>query len=250
MERTSFFKPLACGDAMIGGNDGSNIHGTHIPSDELGKRLGGGIPEGSIVFIEGPEGSGRSVLAQRLCYGFLYNGLGCTFVSTEQTMSQFVDQMYSLSYQVGNSIMDRKLQFFPVYPLIGVSRNRTDFMDRLMNSASLYEKEILIIDSLSSLVGEGIDQKRCIDLVGFLKKQAKRNKTIVLTAERGISALEPLRLASDIYLSLDMKTVGGGLTRLISVKRFLRARGNVDDVLSYRVEPLSGLVIEITEVSG
>lgn len=237
---------------MSGGSDGTavSVHGINIPSDELGKRLGGGIPEGSIVFIEGPEGSGRSVLSQRFCYGFLQNGLGCTFVSTEQTMSQFIDQMYSLSYQVGNPIMDRRLQFFPVYPLLGVSRNRTDFMDRLMSSPSLYGKEILIVDSLSSLVGENIDQKRCIDLVGFLKKLTRMNKTVVLTAERGISALEPLRLASDIYLALDTKIVGGGLTRLINVKRFLRARGNVDDLLSYRVEPLSGLVIEITEVSG
>lgn len=230
--------------------DSNGVHGIHIPSDELGKRLGGGIPEGSIVYIEGPEGSGRSVLAQRFCYGFLQNDLGCTFVSTEQTMSQFIDQMYSLSYNIGNSLMDRRLQFFPVYPLIGVSRSRRDFMERLTNSPSLYDRNILIIDSLSSLVGEGIDQKGCMDLMGFLKRQARNGKTIVLTAERGIPALEPMRLASDIYLSLDIKNVGGGLARLISVKRFHRARGNVDDVLSYRVEPRSGLVIEITEVSG
>lgn len=237
---------------MSGESEGNagRLHGIHIPSDELGKRLGGGIPEGSIVFIEGPEGSGRSVLAQRFCYGFLQNRLECTFVSTEQTMSQFIDQMYSLSYRVGEHIIERRLDFFPVYPLIGVARSREDFLDRLTSSAILFEKDVLIVDTLSSLVGSGIDQRRCIEMMGLLKKQAKRGRTILMTAERGVPALEPLRLASDIYLSLDVKMTGGTLTRLISVKRFLRARGNVDDVMAYRVEPRSGLVIEITEVSG
>jgi archaeal flagellar protein FlaH len=226
------------------------MHDISIPGDELGKRLGGGIPIGSIVFIEGPEGSGRSVLAQRFCYGFLQNSKSTTYVSTELTMMQFIDQMFSLSYRIDDSLIENALQFFPVYPLIGNSRSRVDFLERVFQSPSLYGKDTLIIDSFSSLVGETIDNKKCIELMGFFKKQAKLGKTIVLTAEKGSAAMDPLRLGSDIYLSLDMKHAGAGLVRMISVKRFLRAFGNVDDVLAYRVEPRSGLVIEITEVSG
>lgn len=227
-----------------------DVHDFHIPSDELGKRLGGGIPKGSIVLIEGEEGSGRSVLSQRFCYGMLCNGSQVTFVNTEQTMKQFIDQMYSLNYRIDRHLIAGQLQFFPVYPLLGSQAVRQGFMDKLMNSPVLYDKEVLIVDSLSSLIGDELNGENCLKLMGFLKKQARLDKTIILTVERGAPSLEPLRLGSDIYLSLNTKHSGGGLLKTVEVKRFLRARGNVDDVLSYRVEPRSGLVIEITEVAG
>jgi flagellar protein FlaH len=227
-----------------------DVHDFHIPSDELGKRLGGGIPKGSIVLIEGEEGSGRSVLSQRFCFGLLTNGAQVTFVNTEQTMKQFIDQMYSLSYRIDRHLIAGQLQFFPVYPLLGSQAVRRGFMDKLMGSPVLYDKEVLIVDSLSSLIGDELSGANCLKLMGFLKKQARLDKTIILTVEKGLPALEPLRLGSDIYLSLNTKHSGGGLLKTVEVKRFLRARGNVDDVLSYRVEPRSGLVIEITEVAG
>ncbi len=226
------------------------VHEIGINSDELGKRLGGGIPKGSIVLIEGQEGSGRSVLSQRLCYGLLSNATEVTFVNTEQTMKQFIDQMYSLNYRIDRHLISGNLQYFPVYPLLGSQAARKGFLDKLMGSPVLYDKQVLIVDSLSSLLGGEMSQHRMLELMGFLKKQARLDKTIILTAERGIEALEPLRLGSDIYLSLDLKHSGGGLLRTLEVKRFLRARGTVDDILAYRVEPRSGLVIEITEVAG
>jgi len=227
-----------------------DVHDIHIPSDELGIRLGGGIPKGSIVLIEGEEGSGRSVISQRLCYGLLMNGTGVTFVNTEQTMKQFIDQMFSLNYRIDRHLIDGHLQFFPVYPLLGTQAIRKGFMDKLMSSPVLYDKQALIVDSLTALIGNEMDTSSCMRLMGFLKKQARLDKTIILTAEKGLAALEPLRLGSDIYLSLQMKHMGGSLLRTVEVKRFLRARSNVDDVLAYRVEPRSGLVIEITEVAG
>lgn len=226
------------------------VHEIGITSDELGKRLGGGIPKGSIVLIEGQEGSGRSVISQRLSYGLLSNGTDVTFVNTEQTMKQFIDQMYSLNYRIDKYLISGHLQYFPVYPLLGNQAARKGFLDKLMGSPVLYDKQVLIVDSLSSLLGDEMRPQRMLQLMGFLKKQARLDKTIILTVEKGIEALEPLRLGSDIYLSLDLKHSGGGLLRTVEVKRFLRARGNVDDVLAYRVEPRSGLVIEITEVAG
>lgn len=227
-----------------------DVHEIGITSDELGKRLGGGIPKGSIVLIEGQEGSGRSVISQRLSYGLLSNGTDVTFVNTEQTMKQFIDQMYSLNYRIDKYLISGHLQYFPVYPLLGNQAARKGFLDKLMGSPVLYDKQVLIVDSLSSLLGDEMRPQRMLQLMGFLKKQARLDKTIILTVEKGIEALEPLRLGSDIYLSLDLKHSGGGLLRTVEVKRFLRARGNVDDVLAYRVEPRSGLVIEITEVAG
>jgi archaellum biogenesis ATPase FlaH len=61
--------------------------------------------------------------------------------------------------------------------------------------------------------------------------------------------LEPVRLSADVYLNLEMRNKGG-ISREIQVKRFLRARGQVEEQMRYRIEPRSGMVIEITDVSG
>ncbi|OPX58290.1 MAG: flagellar accessory protein FlaH [Methanomassiliicoccales archaeon PtaB.Bin215] len=119
------------------------VHEIGINSDELGKRLGGGIPKGSIVLIEGQEGSGRSVLSQRLCYGLLSNATEVTFVNTEQTMKQFIDQMYSLNYRIDRHLISGNLQYFPVYPLLGSQAARKGFLDKLMGSPVLYDKQAL-----------------------------------------------------------------------------------------------------------
>jgi len=222
----------------------------NLKADELHLKLGGGIPKGSVVYVEGVEGSGRSVISQRLAYGLLSNGASVTFISTEMTMKAFIDQMYSLEYRVGPFLLSNKLHYIPVYPLLSESRPRDDFLSKLVNSSALYSTDILIIDSFSSLINKNLGANQVTELLSFLKKVVQMDKTVILTAESGLESLEPLRLASDIYLSLNMKSSGGSLVREIHVKRFLRSRGQVDDVMKYRVESRSGLVIEITDVAG
>jgi flagellar protein FlaH len=240
------------------GNDGhgkeskgiEDIFSIHIKQDELAKRLGGGLPRGAIVLIEGVEGSGRSVLCQRLAYGTLNNGASVTYISTELTMREFIDQMYSLSYKISDHLISGKLVFVPVYPLLGNSRPRGDFLSKLVNTPNLYDRDLLIVDTISALAQDKLDQESGMALVAFLKKMARLGKTIVLSGEPSFAGLASVRLAADVYLSLDMKVTGGGINRTVGVKRFLRARMEVGESFRYRIEPKVGMVIEITEVSG
>lgn len=227
-----------------------DLFGIHLKQDELSLKLGGGIPKGSTVLIEGVEGSGRSVLCQRLLYGILSNGHTATYVSTELTIRDFIDQMYSLDYKIGQYLIRGELQYFPVYPLLGRSRSRTDFLDKLISSPQLYSKDILFIDSLSTLTKDSLTNENCVGLMGFLKKQTKLNKTIVMTVDEACKSAEPLRQAADIYLSIKMKQSSQGIIRLVNVLRYQRAKHRIDDTMRIRIEPGIGLVIEITEVSG
>jgi flagellar protein FlaH len=220
-----------------------------IKSDELHAKLGGGLPKGAVMIIEGMEGSGRSVISQRLCYGLLANGASVTFVSTEMTIKDFIDQMYSIEYKVGPYLLSQKLLYLPVYPLLGQTMVRDDFLEKLITSPQLYERDVLIVDSFSSLINRKLDNNQAQSLMGFLKKVARSNKTVILTAESGIASLEPVRLSADIFLNLEIRNKGG-ISREIQVKRFLRARGQVEEQMRYRIESRSGMVIEITDVSG
>jgi flagellar protein FlaH len=229
----------------------SDVYGFQLKGDELHKKLGNGIPKGSIMLIEGEEGSGRSVMCQRLLYGLLMDERSVSYISTEMTIRDFIDQMYSLNYKIDKFMLSRKLQFFPVYPLLGnVTNTRDNFLDKLITSPMLYQSDVLIVDSMSTLVKSNFNEKDIIKLLAFLKKLSQSNKSIILTVEKGHTALEPLRLASDIYICLDIKQVAGSLARIISIKRFSRARGEVGDSVRYRIEAGVGMIIEITEVSG
>lgn len=227
-----------------------DLFGIHLKQDELASRMGGGLPRGSTMLIEGAEGSGRSALCQRLLYGLLENGHSATFVSTELTLRDFIDQMYSLDYKVDRSLINGKLSYFPVYPLLGRSRSRGDFLEKLMTSPQLYRNDVLFIDSLTTLTKDALTEANCIRLMGFFKKQMKLEKTIIMTADESCKAADPLRQAVDIYLSIKMKASGQEMTRTVQTLRYQRAKRRVDDVMRIRIEPGIGLVIEITEVSG
>lgn len=238
------------GGTHEGGGLRHDIFNIELKQDELGLKLGGGIPKGSTVLIEGAEGSGRSVISQRILYGILSHGYTATYVSTEMTLRDFIDQMYSLDYRIDQSLIKGKLQFFPVYPILGHSRNRYDFLERLMDSPQLYNNDFLIIDSFSALTKDSLDERKCIAYMAFLKKQTKMEKTILMTADETCRAVEPLRQAADVYLSIKMKQSSQGMVRQVNVMRYQRAKKRVDEQMKIRIEPGIGLVIEISEVSG
>ena len=52
--------------------------------DRVNHAIGGGIPEGSLVLVEGGTGAGKSVLTARLVYGLCEEGtsVGCPTTSS------------------------------------------------------------------------------------------------------------------------------------------------------------------------
>jgi len=71
-----------------------------IESDELHRKIGVGIPKGALMLIEGEDGSGKSIVCQRLLYGFLKNGHTVTYICSEMTMKDFISQMKSIEYRI------------------------------------------------------------------------------------------------------------------------------------------------------
>ena len=48
-------------------------------TDGFGERFGEEIPDGSLLFIEGKEGVGKSIFCQRFCASILENGNTCSY---------------------------------------------------------------------------------------------------------------------------------------------------------------------------
>ena len=223
-----------------------------IERDEFNRRLGNGFPEGSMVFIEGDNGSGKSSISHRTTYGLLENGYDITLISTQLTTKGFINQMYSLNYPIAIHLLKNRLLYIPVLPLIKSSKSRIDFIDRLMNAEALFKKKIIIIDTISALIKQSADTTNALELISFFKKITGLGKTIILTANFNDldDTIYPHFIStSDIYFTLKVRPLGNDIKRTIIVNKFTGARAPVGSMVGFRIEPKVGMVVEIASVA-
>ncbi len=229
-----------------------DIYKLQITRDDLHDQLGQGIPVGTITLMEGAQGAGKSAVLQRMVFGFLNNKHSVTYISTELTVKDFVSQMYSLDYPIASPLLEGRLLFIPVYPLVGRTADRKDFLGMLMKSKELYRSNVIIIDTFSSLVSNSLDKdENSIRILTFFKKLAGMGKSIIVSVDTGEikgDVLMPFQSDSHIYLSLVVAQVGGVVSRSIMVKRFSNTNYRVAPIIGFRIEPNIGMVIEITSV--
>ena len=229
------------------------VYKLQIARDDLHDQMGQGIPAGTITLVEGAQGAGKSAVLQRMTYGFLSNKYSVTYISTEQTVRDFISQMYSLDYPVASSLLDEKLLFVPVYALVGQSRSRDDFLGVLMGAKELFRSDVIIIDTFSSLVSNSLQkEENSLRILGFFKKLAGMGKSIILSVdptELKPETLSPFESDSHIFLNVVVAQVGGMISRSIMVKRFGNTQYRVAPIIGFRIEPNVGMVIEITSVA-
>ncbi|MCL7410606.1 MAG: ATPase domain-containing protein [Methanosarcinaceae archaeon] len=229
----------------------ANVCSFEIPRDEFNRKLGGGFPPGSLVVIEGGSGGGKSTICQRLIFGLLENQNSVTFVSTQQTTKGFINQMYSLDYPIATYLLNGSFLFIPVIPLVQAAKSRIDFLERLMGAKDLFENNIIVIDTISSLIKYSVDNEKSLDLVSFFKKLNGMGKIIILTVEpsqlsEDITSM--FRSSCDIYISLMVKPMANEVKRTVVVNKFTGAKGPVGQMIGFRIEPKVGLVVEIAAV--
>jgi flagellar protein FlaH len=227
-------------------------YGFELDRDGLHRSLGDGLPKGAIVLVMGEYGSGKSAIMQRLTYGLLNNGVTVTYISTELTTKGFIDQMKSLDYPVVSFLLSGDLLFVPVYPLIGQAVPRDEFLDKLMEAKQLYDRDVLIVDTFSSLTKKDLKGSRSLQVLAFFKKLTALNKSIMLTIDEDEIAehiLSPFQSDSEVYITIKKAVFEGATTRTMNVHRFGKTTEPVTDAIGFRIEPKIGFIIDITTVA-
>ncbi|NJE04844.1 flagellar accessory protein FlaH [Thermococcus sp. M36] len=222
-----------------------------IPNDELHRRLGGGIPAGSVVLIEGDRGTGKSIFSQRLLYGFLKNGHTATYVSSQYTTPEFISQMDSLGYGIIQDLIRRRLVFVSFYPLLVGLSERKRFLSRFMGEPRLWKTDAVIIDSLSSLLPPelGEDEIRAFSL--HIKRVSSLGRVVIMTVNPDDVERRFLRIleeASSLLIRLSVKTFGGDLKNSATIVKYNNAAGIFQKIIPFRVEPRVGFIVEIAAV--
>jgi len=232
--------------------DLAELRSFYLERDEFNRKLGDGFPPGSLVVIEGGSGSGKSTICQRISYGMIENKTTVTIISTQQTTKGFINQMYSLDYPIANHLLKGNLLYIPVIPLVQAAKTRTDFLQRLMTAKELFEKDVIIIDTISALIKYSADAEKTLDLMSFFKKLNGIGKIIIVTLEPDQldeNIMSVFHSSCDIYMSLQVKAVGNEIKRTMIINKFTGAKGQVTQMIGFRIEPGTGLVIEISAVA-
>ncbi len=216
-------------------------------NNEIDKRLGGGIPLGSLTLIEGENDTGKSVLCQQFTYGGLMQGHRIAYYTTENTIKSLLRQMESLSLDVSDFYAWGYFRIFPVH-LEGVEWS-TEQMKNILNLVANHIKNIrenvAIIDSLTMFTTYSTEDD-VLEFLTKLKNLCDNGKTILITLHQHAfkeDTLVRIRSACDCHLFLKKEQVGDRYVSVLEVSKIRGAKKTTGNIVSFEVHPGFGLKI-------
>ncbi len=220
--------------------------------DSIDRKLGGGIPVGSTVLIEGDYGVGKSVFCQRFAAGFCERGYHVCYMTPELDLMSFLKQMDSLNYEIKEHFLENRFLFLSVSFSPGER-----YVQRLIEADRMWNGEITIIDAFDqilrndrefdTLVKENKEDDLSSQVVSHFRDLIRADKTIIITIDPtnlSEDAMSPFRSVADVYFKLEAIDVGGERRTSLNVQRFSGMGSQVGDSIGYSVKANVGIVIE------
>jgi len=221
--------------------------------DGFAQRFGKEIPDGTLIFIEGKEGTGKSVFAQRFCASILKNGHTCSYVSTQYTIKSFLRQTASIGYDVRKYLMSGKLFFISTEVMLAETLPKKTFLDGLLTCKKLFDPDVIFIDSISTLLNESLTIDKLVDLTSFFNRLTGSGKIIFMTGNPNEWSEEihnALKMISNIHFKITRESMPGiGIVHNIYLEKFNGARYRYEPLTTFSVKPGTGLAIETSGVA-
>lgn len=213
---------------------------------EVDKKLGGGIPMGSLTLIEGQSDAGKSVLAQHFCYGGLLGDLGVVYYTAENTVRSLLSQMASLGLDVTDYFLIDRLRIYPLQ--VTTKEMETDYIfTRLIKHMEILPEafKLIIVDSLTNIVTHS-QESNIIDFFINCKEMCDEGRTIMpivhsYAFDEGM--LIRIRSLCDAHLKLRLEEVAERLIKMLEVSKVRNAERNTGNIISFEVEPGMGMRI-------
>ena len=219
---------------------------------EIDKKLGGGIPLGSLTLIEGESDSGKSVLAQQMIWGSLYDGIDAVLYTTENTVKSFTRQMSSLSLDITDFILLRKLRIYPIMASKSKLSAEQVFSIVLADIEGYGKPKLAIIDSLTTFITHASIEET-MTFFESSKTQCDKGTSIVAIVNSytfSEADLGRVRSMCDAHLRLLTEQVGDIMVKVLEVSKVRGAEMSTGNVVSFDVEPMLGMrIIPISKVN-
>ena len=219
---------------------------------EIDKKLGGGIPLGSMTLIEGESDSGKSVLTQQFIWGSLHDGFHVVLYTTENTVKSFVRQMASLSLEITDFLLLGRLRIFP----IGASRSKLSpgevFSILLKHLESRNETSLVVVDSLTTFITHSSIEETMsyFENCKLLCDEGTSVINVVNSYAFNEAGLARVRSISDAHLRLRTEHIGDMIVKVLEAAKIRGAELSTGNIISFDVEPMLGMkIIPVSKVS-
>ena len=222
-------------------------------NNELDKKMGGGIPQGSLTLIEGQSDAGKSVLVQQLAWGGLQDGFKVLFYTTENTVRSLLKQMTDLGLDIDDDFLLGNISIYAVPQAFDEEQSLSVFQILRRHIAQRSDADIVIVDSLTTFVSHVSDQET-LTFFTLCKDFCDMNKSVIFTMHSYVFS-EPmfirLRSVCDAHMRLRVEEIGDQLVKALEVAKIRGAEKSTGNVISFEVEPNLGMrIIPITKAKA
>ncbi len=221
---------------------------------EMDEELSGGIPTGSLVFIEGQSQSGKSILTQYLAYGALQSsGSAVSYYTTESGVKHLIDKMDSLSLDTLHYFLADCFRIYPL-DLYTTSREIQESIRLLIDHISKLPERfnLVIVDAITPIMVK-INPMSTLDFFHACKELCNQSRTIILVADphgfrKGI--LSRARLVSDTYMRIrseyqriNAEKIGDRPIRILDVQKLHGVERPQREGIKFEIQPETGIKV-------
>ncbi len=221
-------------------------------NSEIDKKMGGGIPAGSLILIEGQSDSGKSVLTQQLIWGSLYDGFPVILYTTENTIKSFTRQMTSLSLDISDFLLLGKLKIFEIKASRSQLSPSKVFTLLLADLDERGGTPLIVMDSLTTFITHSSIEET-MTYFEICKHYCDRGMTVITVVNSyafGEADLGRVRSMCDAHLSLRNEEIGDRMIKVLEVAKIRGADMQTGNIVSFDVEPMLGMkIIPVSKVS-
>ena len=221
---------------------------------EIDRKLGGGIPGGSLTLIEGQSDAGKSVLSQHLTYGALISDSATVYYTTENTVKSLLTQMASLSLDVTDYFLIDRLRVYPLH-ISARDLNPEDVFARLARHVESLPAayKVVVVDSVTNIMTHS-EESGIIDFFIHCKDMCDEGRSIIMVVHSYAfdeRMLIRVRSLCDAHLKLRMEEVGERLVKMLEVSKVRNAERTTGNFISFDVEPQIGMrIVPITKAKA
>ena len=191
---------------------------------EIDKKLGGGLPIGSLTLIEGQSDAGKSVLCQQMIWGSLKSNYKVLVFTSENSAKSLVKQMDSLGLGILDYMLLGKVKVYYMRPS-EIKVNATKTLTPIVSNTN--DGELL---SYFERCKTYCDQNRTI--INVVHTYAVNNDILIR-----------LRSACDAHLKLTIEKIGDKLVKTLEVAKVRGAAQTTGNIVTFEIEPEVGMKI-------
>ncbi len=223
----------------------SNVKVVSTGNPEIDKKLGGGIPMGSLILIEGASDSGKSVLAQQLTWGTSRMGYLVTVMTTENTVKSLIRQMISLNLDITDYVLLGRLKIFPIKAMQAQEGSAKTFDSLMAGIRAQKLQDLVIVDSITSFIAHASVEQ----VVAFFEEcmgYCNNGMTMALIAHSyAFEETTTVRISAmcDTHLRLKTENTGDRIMKTLEVAKVRGAQMNTGNVISFDIDPGLGMRI-------